>query len=114
MREELMDRFGEVPKSVENLLRISLIRVKAHGIYVTEIKGKQEKIQVYLKDDAPIQVENIPLVLERYVKKATFTPKGTPCFTFRYKRPDLVEKAAEQLLALTEEILQNMEELLIH
>ena len=113
MREELLDRFGVVPNSVENLLRISLIRVKAHGIFITEIKGKQERLQVFLKEDAPVKVENIPLILERYPKKSAFTAKGIPHFTFRYKKPDLVEKAAEQLLILTEEILQNMEDLLI-
>lgn len=113
MREELLDRFGTVPKSVENLLRISLIRVKAHKIFITEIKGKQEKIVIYLKEDAPIKVENIPLVLDQYPRKAAFTAKGIPHFTFRYKKPGLVEKAAEQLLVLTEEILQNMEDVLI-
>lgn len=41
MKEELLDRFGAVPESVENLLRISLIRVKAHQIYGTELKGKK-------------------------------------------------------------------------
>ena len=113
MQEELLDRFGSVPGSVENLLRISLIRVKAHGVFVTEIKGKQEKILIYLKPDAPIHVENIPLILDKYSKKATFTAKGNPYFSFRYKKPDLVEKAAEQLLIMTEKILQDMEELLI-
>ncbi len=113
MREELLDRFGTVPQSVENLLRISLIRVKAHGIYITEIKGKQERILVYMKPDAPIRVENIPSLLQKYNKKATFTAKGNPYFCFRYKKTGLVEKDAELLLALTEEILQNMEEILI-
>lgn len=40
MRDELLDRFGEVPVSVENLLRIALIRVAAHKLYMTELKGK--------------------------------------------------------------------------
>ena len=113
MREELLDRFGSVPKSVENLLRIALIRVRAHKIYVTEIKGKQEKITIYMKPDAPIRVENIPALLQSYQKKATFTAKGNPYFCFRYKKLDLVEKDAEQLLKLTEEILVNMEGLLL-
>ena len=34
MKEELLDRFGEIPKSVDNLLRIALIRVKAHKLYI--------------------------------------------------------------------------------
>ena len=38
MKEELLDRFGEVPKSVDNLLRIALLRVLAHDLYITEVK----------------------------------------------------------------------------
>ena len=41
MREELLDRFGQVPKSVENLLRIALIRSHAGG------KGKERADQFY-------------------------------------------------------------------
>ena len=44
MRGELMDRFGQIPKSVENLLRVSLIRMYAHDLYITEIRGKKEGI----------------------------------------------------------------------
>ena len=44
MKDELLDRFGNIPKSVDNLLRIALIRVRAHAMYITEIKGKNERI----------------------------------------------------------------------
>ena len=40
MKEELLDRFGAVPESVDNLLRIALIRTRAHQLYITELKGR--------------------------------------------------------------------------
>lgn len=43
MKEELLDRFGEIPKSADNLLRIALVRVKAHRLYLTEVKGKMKR-----------------------------------------------------------------------
>ena len=113
MRGELLDRFGAVPKSVENLLRISLIRVQAHELYVTEIKGKKEHIQIYMKPDANIDPARIPLLLSAFPKKLNFVAKGNPYFVYKYKKPDLVEKEAEQLLSLTEEILNKMKEILI-
>ena len=63
MREELLDRFGEIPKSAANLLRIALIRSHAHHLYITELKGKNEVLQMILRQDAPIVVENIPVLL---------------------------------------------------
>ena len=112
MRGELLDRFGAVPKSVENLLRIALIRVQAHQIYVTEIKGKNERIQIFMKPDAAIEPTKIPQLLAAFPQKLNFVAKGNPYFVYRYKKLDLVEKDAEQLLSLTEELLGKMKETL--
>ena len=113
MRGELLDRFGAVPKSVENLLRISLIRVQAHEIYVTEIKGKNERILIYMKPDANIDPAKIPQLLAAFPKKLNFVAKGNPYFVYKYKKLDLVEKDAEQLLSLTETLLEKMKEILL-
>ena len=112
MKEELLDRFGEIPKSVDNLLRIALIRVKAHKLYMPEVKGKNEEIRFLFNRDAGIQVENIPKLLKKY-PKLSFQAKGTPLFTFRYKKCGMVERDAEMLLNFTEELLEAMEEELL-
>lgn len=113
MKEELLDRFGEIPKSVENLLKIAMVRVKAHELYMTEVKGKNELIQFLFRSDAKIAVENIPLLLQKYKGKLTFDPKGTPAFLYRYKKYGMVEKDEKLLLSLTEELLEDMGELLL-
>lgn len=113
MREELLDRFGEIPKSAENLLRIALIRSQAHRLYMPEVKGKDGVIRFLLRTDAPIKVENIPHLLQAYEGRMVFEPKGTPMFRLRYKKCGVVEKDEEMLLALTEAALQDMEEMLL-
>ena len=114
MKQELLDRFGEVPQSVKHLLRIALIRVQAHKIYITEVKGKKEKIYFYLRPDAQINIENISLLLKEFEGKLTFTAKGTPYFVYSYKKMDLKEKDARQILELTENILIKMEQFLLN
>lgn len=113
MREELLDRFGEIPKSAANLLRIALIRSHAHHLYITELKGKNEVLQMILRQDAPIVVENIPVLLREYGGKMTFEPKGTPTFRLRYRKCGVIEKDEEMLLSLTAETLRRMEEILL-
>lgn len=113
MREELLDRFGEIPKSAANLLRIALIRSHAHHLYITELKGKNEVLQMILRQDAPIVVENIPVLLQEYGGKMTFEPKGTPTFRLRYRKCGVIEKDEETLLSLTAETLRRMEEILL-
>ena len=112
MREELKDRFGNVPASADNLLRIALIRSRAHKLYVTELKGGREQIRFLMKTDANICVENIPTILQKYDKTLKFITKGTPYFLYRYKKSGMVEKDEENLLQMTEQILTDMEVLL--
>ncbi|MCM1568676.1 MAG: transcription-repair coupling factor, partial [Roseburia sp.] len=111
MLDELLDRFGEAPKSVDNLLRIALIRVVAHSLYLSEIKGKNERIVFTFRPDARINPAGIPGLIEKYGRALSFTAYGTPYLTYKYKRTGLVETDAELLLGMTEEILGCMGEL---
>ena len=113
MRDELLDRFGEIPESVDNLLRIALIRVAAHGLYITEVKGKNERIIFTFKPDAKIDPAKIPALLKTYDKQMTFTAYGNPYFTYKYKKTGLLETDAQLLLDKTEEILIAMADTLI-
>lgn len=113
MKDELLDRFGEIPQSVENLLRIALIRVAAHGLYMMEIKGKNERIIFTFRPDAQIDPSGIPALLKKYGSNLAFTAYGNPFFTYKYKKTGLVETDAELLLHMTEEFLQEMKALLI-
>ena len=112
-KDELLDRFGEIPKSVDNLLRIALIRVAAHDLYMTEIKGKNERITFTFRPDARIDAVKIPDFMKKYGKDLAFTAYGNPFFTYKYKKTGLVETDAELLLDRTEMLLEDMRELLL-
>ena len=107
MKEELLDRFGEIPVAAENLLRIAMIRVRAHRLFVTELKGRNGEIRFNLKQDAKIHGERIPELLKKY-EKLSFNHKGAPFFLFRYKKCGMVERDAQMLLSFTEEVLGEM------
>ena len=113
MRDELIDRFGEIPRSADNLLRIALIRMQAHRLFISDVKGGQERIVFALRQDAPIVVEQIPVLIGLYQGRLVFDPKGTPSFSYRYRKYGVVEKDEELLLTLTEQILTDMTETLL-
>ncbi|MCR4705945.1 MAG: transcription-repair coupling factor [Lachnospiraceae bacterium] len=112
MKEELLDRFGEIPTPVSNLLRIALIKRKAHALDFTSVQGKSEQLTFTFKEDAAIRVEQLPVLLGKYKDKLTFSGKGTPYLTYRYRKSGIPEKDGEKLLSDTEELLATMEELL--
>ena len=105
MRKELKDRFGTVPKSVENLIQISLIRVMAHRRYVTEIKGKMGQITFFMEPYAPVHVERLPELMAKYQGVLEFSAKGTPNFVLKYKKYGLIEKEAELMMSYTNKVL---------
>ncbi len=108
MKDELLDRFGEIPKSVDNLLRIALIRVAAHKLYMTEIKGKNERILFTFHPNAALNPAGIPDLLKKHGRDLAFTSYGKAFFTYKYKRTGLIETDAELLMGRTEELLGEM------
>ena len=44
MLDELIDRFGEPSRSVQNLLFIAMLRMEAHKAFVTDIVQRPEEI----------------------------------------------------------------------
>ena len=111
MKEELLDRFGEIPASVDNLLRISMIRVQAHRLFISEIRGKNEQIRFILRPDANIKVECIPNLLQAE-KNLSFNHKGTPEFIYKYKKTGMLEKDEQLLLEYTENLIKTMTDLI--
>lgn len=105
MQDELMDRYGEVPKCADNLLRIALLKASAHKYGIDKIKGHAGEIIVTMRQDAPITVENIPTVLKTCGKQLSFAAKGNPQFRFTYEKAGLVERDEELLLQKTEWLL---------
>ncbi|MDR0221006.1 MAG: transcription-repair coupling factor [Lachnospiraceae bacterium] len=112
MREELRDRFGNVPVSIENLLRVAMLRIEARALYITDIKGKNNEIYFYLRPDAALKSENIPAFLQQN-PQIKFRHKGTPFFAITYKKTGVAERDVAQLLALSEEMVGKMKAALV-
>ena len=113
MKDELIDRFGKVPETAINLLRISLLRTKAHSLFIYEIKGGGGKIEISVSPTAKIKAENIPAFLDGYKGKMVFHTAKTPVFVYTYTKDKNAAKAERALLDDAESIVAKMEELLL-
>lgn len=108
MKDELLDRFGEIPKSVDNLLRIALIRESAHKLYMTKISGRGGNLIFTFKADANLNAARIPEFIRSHGKDIAVTAFGAPTFTYSYKPAETAQKDAEFLLEKTEKLLEEM------
>ncbi|MCR5278625.1 MAG: transcription-repair coupling factor [Lachnospiraceae bacterium] len=112
MREELRDRFGTLPPAVEHLIRISLLRIKAHKLYISDIKGVNGRISFTFRPDAKINVANIDTLLKNHRKDLTLHSTGAPEFILTYRPVGEVIKDEKLLLETTENMIDEMTELL--
>ena len=83
MLEELIDRFGDPPKPVENLLYIAKIKSLAHAVYMTEISQKADTVKFTLYGKAKLDVAKIPEFIASYGNNLKFTMDAkAPYFTY--------------------------------
>ncbi|WP_320966913.1 transcription-repair coupling factor [Enterocloster bolteae] len=106
MQDELMDRFGDIPRSVENLLKIASIRALAHQAYVTEVVINRQEVRLTMYQKAKLQVEKIPDMVRSYKGDLKLVPGDVPSFHYidrRNKNQDSIE-----MMGKAEEILKSM------
>lgn len=78
VKEELCDRFGEIPKSVKGLIDIALVRNTANSLGVYEIRQNDNRIMLFVRD------ANLPFVANTLIKyngRVMFTPQPKPFIT---------------------------------
>lgn len=95
MVDELIDRFGEPPQSVCNLLEIALLKAKAHDAYITAIVEKANQIRITMFPQAKVATDKIPDLLAAYQGKLRFVPETTPYFVYQQKEEPLLRKLSE-------------------
>lgn len=88
MQDELIDRFGDIPSQVENLLQVVLLKAAAHKVYITEISGTKDKMKVMMWNQAKIDVERIPILVREYKGRLKFVTGDTPYFVYSPKPDD--------------------------
>lgn len=94
MLEELIDRFGEPPRSVTNLLAVAHLKALAASVFVTEISQKGDTIKFTMYEKAKVNPNKIPILLEKYRNTLKFTIDANPYFMYiplKHKdKPDII------------------------
>ena len=110
MLEELIDRFGDVPKKVQQLLTIAMLKALAHSAYVVAVEQKGETIKFTMFERAKVKVEAIPALLEQYKGDLQFKVDANPYFTYQKKGKSKKDKD-EDILELVKKVLNDIKSL---
>ena len=78
MQEELLDRFGEPPRTVLNLLSIAFLKALGHSAYVTEIKQLGKEVQFRIFHKIRVGSQGLIQLKEKYGEKLHFAKGEKP------------------------------------
>lgn len=98
IEEELTDRYGELPPSVMNLIKIALLKAQGHEVYVTSIVQKHRLVKIDFYEKAKLDVAQFPALLDSYGDALRMIPGKVPRFelTLRGERGNASKAIPEQ------------------
>ena len=77
VQDELIDRYGDIPEMVQNLLDISVIKGSAEMAYITNLSVNEGEVKFAFDSGAPIDPSKL-LNLAKRIKGARFFMAETP------------------------------------
>ncbi|MCI6465929.1 MAG: transcription-repair coupling factor [Faecalicatena sp.] len=111
MIEELIDRFGDIPRKVQQLLNIAGLKALAHSAYVTAVEQKGDTYQFTMYEKAKVQPQKIPGLLKAYNGSLIFKADTPPYFLYQKKGRSGKSKD-EDVLELVKKVLNDIKGLL--
>ena len=106
MLEELLDRFGEMPKAVMNLLSIARMKALAHRCYVAEIKQIGRDMKITLYENAKLNPVGFPALMQKYRRGLQFKNEQEPKILFTPEGSGNVLTALTDLLTELEQLVE--------
>jgi transcription-repair coupling factor (superfamily II helicase) len=87
MQEELVDRFGDMPAAVNNLLNIALLKAIYHSVYVVGLTHKDNEAKLMMYPKARLNAGRIPELVAKYKNTLKFIPQINPYFEYKLPVP---------------------------
>ena len=106
MLEELLDRFGEPPRAVQNLLSIAELKAEAHRAFITEVTQKGDFIKLVMYEKTQADPKRIEQMIQKYQGKMKFVIEANPYFL--YTKPRKSAKDNRDVLELTREMIEDI------
>lgn len=112
MIEELIDRFGDIPKKVEKLLTVASLKAQAHRLYVTSVEQKGQIYTFTMYEKAKVQPQKIPELIANFKGTLAFRADAeNPSFIYEKKIRNRKEKP-EDSLEVVKKVLNGLKALI--
>jgi len=98
--DEIIDRYGQMPYEIENLLDIARIKILAREKYILKISQKRENIIFYF-DNEKFNFDIVDKLMKTFRNRIKFSPSKEPYITFKLSNlKNVLEECKEFLVKL--------------
>ncbi len=85
IKDELIDRYGNIPTSVLNLIQIALIRVLAQKCGLASVSEKNESIILTYNPGTKLELETLSKLMDKYKRQLLFSASDSPYITYKIR-----------------------------
>lgn len=108
MQEELVDRFGDLPTSVNLLVNVAHLKAIAHRAYVEKLIIKDGFMVMQMYQKAKISVERLPEFLGAFPRRLSLTPGKCPTFTYTFSLNSRDKQNSLQIVEDAKKVLEQL------
>ncbi len=109
MQDELLDRFGDIPRAVENLLVVASLKALAHRAWVTEVKINRQEVRMTMYQKARLDTAGIPELVAKYQGALKFQMAEQPYFLYTDRK--VKHRDCADMMEFAKELLAELEKL---
>ena len=105
LKDELIDRYGDLPDKVENLFRVAMLKLSLSKIAVLECKIKKGEILMQFSPKAKLDTGKIPILVLESNGEIRFQNGEKPALLYKKRNagtPEAIEKSMEKALEISE------------
>ena len=97
LKDELIDRYGDLPDKVENLFLVAMLKLSLSKIGVLECKIKRGEILMQFSPKAKLDTAKIPVLVQESQGEVRFQNGEQPALFYKKKNSRVQEKIEETM-----------------
>lgn len=97
LMDELIDRYGEPPRPVNNLISVALLRATAAQCRINDLAQRGDRL-VFTLDEFRLEPFSALCAQEKYAKRLLLMPGDAPRFSFRLAKNEDPLRAARHVV----------------
>ena len=95
--DEIIDRFGSIPKEVENLIEIARIKNLCREKGINKIIQRERSVVFYLSPST-FDMSVVDKLIEKYKSNIKFSPSALPYITYKFDENKSIIKQIKEFL----------------